>query len=140
MVLVEGAMTMCRRFSIGVLFLCLCGMAVTQTFTQVNSDVPPKDIRVTLLGTASGPRAFVDKAGISTLVEAGGERLLFDAGRGFMQRLVQAGFPMNAVSKLFLTHLHSDHVIGVPDLMLTPWSAAPERKVPLEVWGPATDW
>lgn len=43
---------------------------------------------------------------------------------------------MDAVTKLFLTHLHSDHVIGVPDLMLTPWSAAPERKVPLEVWGP----
>ena len=129
-------MTVRCRFSLGVLFLCLCGLAVSQTFTQVNSDVPPKDIRVTLLGTASGPRAFVDKAGISTLVEAGGERLLFDAGRGFMQRLVQAGFPMNAVSKLFLTHLHSDHVIGVPDLMLTPWSAPPERKVPLEVWGP----
>jgi ribonuclease Z len=128
-------MVRCRVW-LGVLFLCLCGMAVAQTSSQVKSDVPPKDIRVTLLGTASGPRAFVDKAGISTLVEAGGERLLFDAGRGFMQRLVQAGFPMNAVSKLFLTHLHSDHVIGVPDLMLTPWSAAPERKVPLEVWGP----
>jgi ribonuclease Z len=40
------------------------------------------------------------------------------------------------VTKLFLTHLHSDHVIGIPDLMLTPWAAAPERKVPLEVWGP----
>jgi ribonuclease Z len=129
-------MTVRCRYSSGVLFLCLCGMAVAPTFSQVNSDVPPKDIRVTLLGTASGPRAFVDKAGISTLVEAGGERLLFDAGRGFMQRLVQAGFPMNAVSRLFLTHLHSDHVIGVPDLMLTPWSAAPERKVPLEVRGP----
>ena len=63
------------------------------------------------------------KAGISTLVEAGGERSSFDAGRGFMQRLVQAGFPMNAVTKLFLTHLHSDHVVDVPDLMLTPWSA-----------------
>jgi ribonuclease Z len=129
-------MTVRWRVSLGVLFLCLCGMAVAQTFAQGNSDVPPQDIRVTLLGTASGPRAFVDKAGISTLVEAGGERLLFDAGRGGMQRLVQAGLPMNAVSKLFLTHLHSDHVIGVPDLMLTPWSAAPERKVPLEVWGP----
>lgn len=129
-------MTVGCRFPLGVLFLCLCGMAVAQSSSQVNSDVTPKDIRVTLLGTASGPRAFVDKAGVSTLVEAGGERLLFDAGRGFMQRLVQAGYPMNAVSRLFLTHLHSDHVIGVPDLMLTPWSTAPERKVPLEIWGP----
>ena len=121
---------------LGVLLVSLCGPAWAQTSPQVNDAVPPNTIRVTLLGTASGPRAFVDKAGISTLVEAGGERLLFDAGRGFMQRLVQAGFPMNAVTKLFLTHLHSDHVVDVPDLMLTPWSAAPERKVPLEVWGP----
>jgi ribonuclease Z len=69
-----------------------CGIAGAQTLSQVAGDVPPKHIRVTLLGTASGPRAFLDRAGISTLVEAGGERLLFDAGRGFMQRLVQAGF------------------------------------------------
>jgi ribonuclease Z len=110
---------------------------VAQPSGQVNGGVPLKEIRVTLLGTASGPRVHVGLAGISTLVEAGGERFLFDAGRGFMQRLVQAGFPMNAVTKLFLTHLHSDHVVDVPDLMLTPWSAAPERKVPLEVWGPA---
>lgn len=123
------------RYLLGVVVLGLCGM-VTHTFAQSRSGVAPTDIRVTLLGTASGPRAFVDKAGISTLVEAGGERLLFDAGRGSMQRLVQAGFPMNAVTKLFLTHLHSDHVIGVPDLMLSPWAAAPEPKVPLEVWGP----
>jgi len=129
-------MTLRSRLPCGVLFLCLWIAAVTLSSAQGNSDVSTKDIRVTLLGTASGPRAFVDKAGISTLVEAGGERLLFDAGRGSMQRLVQAGFPMNAVTKLFLTHLHSDHVIGVPDLMLTPWAAAPERKVPLEVWGP----
>ena len=110
-------MTVRRQFWLGVLFLSLCGMASTQSFAQVNPSVQPNEIRVTLLGTASGPRAFVDKAGISTLVEAGGERLLFDAGRGSMQRLVQAGFPMDAVTKLFLTHLHSDHVIGVPDLM-----------------------
>jgi ribonuclease Z len=130
-------MTSQCRTPIRILVLvCLCGMAAARTSEQVNDGVPPKDIRVTLLGTASGPRAHVGIAGISTLVEAGGERLLFDAGRGFMQRLVQAGFPMNAVTKLFLTHLHSDHVVDVPDLMLTPWAAAPERKVPLEVWGP----
>jgi ribonuclease Z len=125
-----------RRILLSVLLLCLCGTAVAQTSEPVNGGVPLKEIRVTLLGTASGPRVQVGLAGISTLVEAGGERFLFDAGRGFMQRLVQSGFPMNAVTKLFLTHLHSDHIVDVPDLMLTPWSAAPERKVPLEVWGP----
>ena len=130
-------MTLRPRLPSIALFFCLSGAAVTLSSAQESIAGSTGGIRVTLLGTASGPRAFVDKAGISTLVEAGGERLLFDAGRGFMQRLVQAGLPMNAVTKLFLTHLHSDHVIGVPDLMLTPWPAAPERKVPLEVWGPA---
>ena len=124
------------RRSFAVFFLCLCGMIAGRTFAASTRVVPPKQIRVTLLGTASGPRVHAGKAGISTLVEAGGERFLFDAGRGCMQRLVEAGFPMNAVTKLFLTHLHSDHVLDVPDLMLTPWSSAPERKVPLEIWGP----
>lgn len=129
-------MTLPGRFHLAVLLLCLCGPAGAQTSEQMNGGVPLKAIRVNLLGTASGPRVHAGIAGISTLVEAGGERFLIDAGRGFMQRLVQAGFPMNAVTKLFVTHLHSDHVVDVPDLMLTPWSAQPERKVPLEVWGP----
>ena len=89
-------MTLRRRIPLNVLLLCLCGTAVAQASKQVNGGVPLKEIRVTLLGTASGPRVHVGVAGISTLVEAGGERFLFDAGRGFMQRLVQAGFPMNA--------------------------------------------
>jgi ribonuclease Z len=94
-------------------------------------------IRVTLLGTAGGPPAHVGIAGISTLIEAGDDHLLFDAGRGVMQRLVQTRLRMEAVSKLFLTHLHSDHVMDIPDLLLTPWSSptAP-RRVPFEVWGP----
>src|SRR5215217_1206838 len=85
----------------------LSAQSATPALAQVNGSLPSKEIRVTLLGTASGPRAFVAKAGISTIVEAGSERLLFDAARGFMQRLVQAGYSMNAVTKLFLTHLHS---------------------------------
>ena len=51
-------MTVGRWVPCGVLCLWLCGVAVTQTFTQVNGALPPKEIRVTLLGTASGPRAF----------------------------------------------------------------------------------
>src|SRR5919107_382769 len=102
----ETTMTYRCWAAMGALALCLSGPAGTRITAQGNGAVSSSEIRVTLLGTASGPRAFVDKAGISTLVEAGGERLLFDAGRGSMQRLVQAGFPMNAVTKLFLTHLH----------------------------------
>lgn len=93
-------------------------------------------IKVTLLGTLGGPPVRTTGTGISTLVEAGGERFLFDAGRGVMQRLAQAGIPMDGVTKLFITHLHSDHVVDVADLLLTPWSAPSARKVPLEVWGP----
>jgi len=91
---------------------------------------------VTLLGTAPGPPVRVGRVGISTLVEAAGEHFLFDAGYASLARLVESGLPMDAVSKLFLTHLHSDHVIDLPALMLLPWSAPSERDVPLEVWGP----
>jgi ribonuclease Z len=95
-----------------------------------------KTIEVILLGTGGGPPVRLNRSGISTLIEAGGERFLFDAGRGFMQRLVQAGISVDGVTKLFITHLHSDHVVDIPDLLLTPWSAPSARKVPLEVWGP----
>lgn len=97
----------------------------------------PAALRITLLGTGSGPPVRPNRAGVGTLVEAGGERLLFDAGYGILRKLVQSGRPMDAVSKVFLTHLHSDHVVELPALLLLPWAAPSARDVPLEVWGPA---
>ena len=76
----EDAITLPSRFALTVLLLCLCGPAGARMSAQVNGGVPPKAIRVTLLGTASGPRVHAGMAGISTLVEAGGERFLIDAG------------------------------------------------------------
>ena len=114
--------------------LCACTSAAD--LCAQKSPMAEGSMRVTLLGTAGGPPVRVGVAGISTLVEAGGDRFLFDASRGVMQRLVQAGIRMDAVSKLFLTHLHSDHVIDIPDLLLTPWSSPSARSVPFEVWGP----
>jgi ribonuclease Z len=93
-------------------------------------------IKVTLLGTGSGPLVRLNRYQTTTLVEAGGEKLLFDCGRGVLIRMVQAKIPIDTVTKLFITHLHSDHVVDVADLLLTPWSARSPRKVPLEVWGP----
>jgi ribonuclease Z len=110
------------------------GTAQSRGHAQAGVSQPP--IKVTLLGTAPGPPVRVGRAGISTLVEAGGARFLFDAGYGSLARLVESGLPMDAVTKLFLTHLHSDHLVDLPVLMLLPWAAPSARDVPLEVWGP----
>lgn len=93
------------------------------------------DFTVTLLGTGVGPVVNLQQYGTSTLVEAGGRRFLFDCGRGATLRLAQAGVPIGSITQVFLTHLHSDHVVQLPDLLLTGWSAG-RRAVPLTVWGP----
>ena len=94
--------------------------------------------RVTLLGTGAPPPRL-DRFGPSTLVEVGGKKFIFDAGRGAMQRLHQLGIPFADITGMFLTHHHSDHVVGFPDLWLTGWIGRPwgNRSAPLEVWGPA---
>lgn len=93
-------------------------------------------LKVVLLGTGAGPPMDLQRYGPSTLVEAGGERLLFDCGRDATLRMAQYGIRLGGVSKVFVTHLHSDHVIGIPDLFLTPWASEEARKVRFEVWGP----
>jgi ribonuclease Z len=77
----------------------------------------------------------MNRFGPSILVEAGGQKFLFDAGRGALQRLNQVKVRWQDVQGVFLTHLHSDHVVGFPDLWLTGWNT-PGRNVPLQVWGP----
>jgi ribonuclease Z len=91
-------------------------------------------IKVTLLGTGNPP-PVMNRFGPSTLVEAGGQKFLFDAGRGALQRLRQIGVRWQDVGGVFLTHLHSDHVVGFPDLWLTGWLVS-RRDIPLPVWGP----
>lgn len=94
-----------------------------------------QEIRVTLLGTGT-PVPAMNRFGPSILVEAGGQKFLFDAGRGAMQRLAQLKVRWQDVDGVFLTHLHSDHVVGFPDLWLTGWLVGPGRNRPLRVWGP----
>jgi ribonuclease Z len=93
-----------------------------------------QNLKVTLLGTGN-PRPTIERFGPSILVEAGKEKLLFDCGRGATQRLYQLQIPFAEVTALFLTHLHSDHIVGIPDLYLTGWIMG--RIIPLQVWGPA---
>jgi ribonuclease Z len=93
------------------------------------------NFKVTLLGTGT-PRPKTDRYGASTLVEAGKENLIFDCGRCTLQRLFETGTVLKQANKLFLTHLHSDHTVGIPDLWLTPWIYGRWNE-PFYVWGPA---
>jgi ribonuclease Z len=91
--------------------------------------------RITLLGTGN-PRPAPDRFGPSSLVEAGRLRVLLDAGRGATIRLLQAGGPglLAGIDVVLLTHLHSDHTVGLPDLWLNGWISGRDR--PLVVDGP----
>src|SRR5262245_57568678 len=98
--------------------------------------VPNATIRVTLPGTGNPPPS-IDRFGPSVLVEAGPERLLVDAGRGSTMRLFEIGSAplLSGITAVLLTHLHSDHIVGLPDVWLTGWIFG--RRGPLEIYGPA---
>jgi ribonuclease Z len=95
------------------------------------------DFKVTLLGTGV-PTPRPDRFGASTLIEAGDQKLLIDAGRGATIRLYQLGVPLGQIDALLLTHYHSDHTVGIPDLWLTGWlqSHFATRTAPFRVIGP----
>ena len=95
------------------------------------------DFKVTLLGTGV-PTPRPDRFGPSTLIQAGDQTLLIDAGRGATIRLFELGVPIGTIDALLLTHFHSDHTVGIPDLWLTGWlqSHFGTRASPLRVIGP----
>jgi ribonuclease Z len=93
-------------------------------------------IEVTLLGTGS-PIPDPNRAGPSTLVRAGGQTFLVDCGRGVQQRMAAAGTGANALTALLLTHLHSDHIADLGDLIITRWVATFDPDpTPLPIIGP----
>ncbi len=95
------------------------------------------NFRVTLLGTGV-PIPSAERFGPSTLIEAGDQKLLIDAGRGATIRLSQLKVPIGRIDALLLTHYHSDHTSGIPDVWLTGWleSHFGTRTTPFRVIGP----
>ncbi len=91
-------------------------------------------MRVTLLGTGS-PLPDPLRAGPSTLVHTDTTRLLFDCGRGVLTRLAGAGALPVMLDAVVLTHLHSDHVTDLNDVITTHWVMSPVPR-PLRIVGP----
>jgi ribonuclease Z len=91
-------------------------------------------MKITLLGTGS-PLPSATCAGPSTLVQAGGQNIVVDAGRGVIMRLVGAMCPPPFISAVILTHLHSDHICDLNDIITTRWISTPAA-TPLPIYGP----
>ena len=103
-------------------------LAVTEVETSAS------DITVTVLGSGT-PIPTADQYGAAILVQAGGQDLMFDCGRGCTSRLAQIDRGLiTSVEQLFITHLHSDHIVGIDDLWLNGWVQG--RDTPLSVHGP----
>jgi ribonuclease Z len=91
-------------------------------------------IEVTLLGTGS-PMVDAKRAGPSTMVRAGDQIFLVDCGRGVLQRAAAVGVGAANLTALLLTHLHSDHITDLNDVITTRWVTTFVR-TPLPIIGP----
>jgi ribonuclease BN (tRNA processing enzyme) len=123
-----------ERAGIVVLFL----VALTRN-VAVGQNAPAAATQVVMLGTGT-PLPDPERAGPCTAIVVNGTPYIVDAGTGLVRRAaaardkgVAALRPVN-LKIAFLTHLHSDHTLGLPDLMITPWIMG--RKEPLELYGP----
>jgi len=91
-------------------------------------------LEVLLIGTGY-PRPDPERAGPSTVIIAGDKWFVVDAGRGTTMRIAATDLKYANLRAVFLTHLHSDHTAGLPDLFDTSWQFG-RKSVPLDLYGP----
>ncbi len=90
-------------------------------------------IKIIILGSGT-PRVNIDRFSQSILVEHKEDKFLFDTGRGALLRLKQSNVLPNEIHNIFFTHLHSDHLLGFADILMTGWVY--HRNLPLNIFGP----
>lgn len=120
-------MTFARRYRLVAveirLLLFLLGFALSMA----------QDTRVILLGTGT-PNPEPERMGPAVAIVSGGRVYIVDSGPGVVRRAAEAGITMKQITKAFITHLHSDHTAGLPDLIFTP--AVTGRLEPFTIYGP----
>jgi ribonuclease Z len=106
---------------------------------SASQEQPTVRTEIVFLGTGT-PRPLADRQGPSLAVISNGKAYLVDTGLGLTRQANSAftngvrALKVEGLSIAFITHLHSDHTLGLPDLILTPWVFG--RAVPLELYGP----
>src|ERR1700716_517887 len=123
-------------------FLVLVPMLLTASLAagQQPQTAATSKTRIVLLGTGT-PAPLPDRSGPATAIVVNDTAYLVDFGPGVVRRANAAfldkdikGLEPTKLRVAFVTHLHSDHTVGYPDLIFTPWTIG--RRVPLEVYGP----
>jgi ribonuclease Z len=113
--------------------------AILALLTPLLLSAQPSRTQIVMLGTGT-PIPDPDRMGPSVAIVVDSVPYIFDAGTGVVRRAVAAqragvrGLQMANLQRVFLTHLHSDHTLGLADLLFTPWIQG--RRVPLEIYGP----
>lgn len=115
-------------------------VAVAHADAQAADPQPDSGLRVVILGTGT-PNADPERSGPAVAIVAGGQAYLVDAGPGVVRRAAAAArdhridaLAPERLNRLFVTHLHSDHTTGLPDLILAPWVL--DRPGPIRIAGP----
>lgn len=90
--------------------------------------------RLITLGTAGGPLPQKKRAQSANLLIVRGRLYLIDSGDNVTRRMVQAGADFLKVDKIFITHAHSDHTMGLPTLLVSEWEY--QRRAPIDIFGP----
>jgi len=132
------------RLSYTAAMACLfVANGVARSVSQVATTppaAPNPGTKVVMLGTGN-PAPIPERSGPSTAIVVDGIAYLIDFGPGVVRRAAAAAARHNlpalrptAIQYAFVTHLHSDHTVGYPDLIFTPWVVG--RREPLEVFGP----
>src|SRR5437773_5859157 len=123
-------------------FLVIVPMLITAALAagQQPQTAGASKTKFVLLGTGT-PAPDPERSGPATAIVVNDTTYLVDLGPGIVRRAAAAFFDKDIKeldpTKLrvaFVTHLHSDHTVGYPDLIFTPWTVG--RRVPLEVYGP----
>ncbi len=87
-----------------------------------------------LLGTGS-PLPSGNRCGAGNLVTSGDSTILIDCGWGAARRLIASGVPLAKINTIFFTHMHSDHITDLPDLIMMRWTVGGATQ-PLTIYGP----
>jgi len=118
-----------------ICFFCISLLTGQQKYQNIDQSIT----KLVLLGTGT-PNADPDRSGPSLAIIVNNTSYIVDCGPGVVRRAAAAflkgtkGLQASELKHLFITHLHSDHTVGYPDMIFTP--AVLDRNAPLEVYGP----